>query len=227
MAGSTAPQAGSSPTTPPVPGGDTDADGVADATDNCASAANADQKDSDGDLKGDACDNCPAVPNPDQADADKDGQGDACACATPAIPCANGMSGPYGCSGVDMLARVPLADMSATAGNAVWGAVESKGKREIAIVGLNNGAAFVDLSKPRCPVIVGKLATTTGSSQSRDVKALGDYALVVAEIANHGMQIFDMKKLGTTKASGTLMADLIYRGTSAQPISNGHNIIVN
>lgn len=80
---------------PPPPDGD--ADGVPNATDNCPSAANADQLDSDGDAKGDACDDdndndgltdgvdscpltagglanngCPALP-----DADTDGVPDA------------------------------------------------------------------------------------------------------------------------------------------------------
>ena len=196
------------------------------ATGPCGGAAG-EQLDSDADTIPDACDNCPAVPNPDQADANEDGQGDACSCDTPTVVCDNGMAGPYGCSGVDMLSRVGLSDMMATAGNAVWGGVESKGHREIAIVGLNNGAAFVDLSKPNCPVVVGKLPSTTGSSQSRDVKAIGDYAVVVAEIANHGMQVFDMRNLGTTPATGNLKADVIYTGSAEQPISNAHNVVVN
>jgi choice-of-anchor B domain-containing protein len=206
---------------------DSDQDGVTDTTDNCPTLANTDQKDSDADLKGDPCDNCATIANPDQADTDRDGQGDACACATPAVQCQNGSSGPYPCSGVDMLARVSLGDMMARSANAVWGGVESKGRREIAIVGLDNGAAFVDLSKPRCPVIVGILPSTSGRSQSRDVKALGDYALVVAEIRNHGLQIFDMKKLGTTPATSPLAADVVYRGAGSDVISNAHNIVVN
>lgn len=182
--------------------------------------------DADGDALPDACDNCPAVPNPDQADADGDGQGDACSCDTPPVKCENGMAGPYPCSGIDMLARVGLSDMMAQAGNAIWGGVESKGKREIAVVGVDNGTVFVDLSKPTCPVVVGKLPSTSGRSQSRDVKVLGDYALVVAEIQNHGMQIFDMRKLGTTASTATLEPDLIYRGTSDEVISNGHTVEV-
>jgi choice-of-anchor B domain-containing protein len=229
----TTPPAPTTPTTPTTPStptgvaGDTDGDGAPDSADNCPMLANADQKDSDADLLGDVCDNCPAVPNPDQADADEDRQGDACACATPAVVCTNGMSGPYPCSGVDMLSRVALADMMARSGNAVWGGVESKGHREIAIVGLNNGTAFVDISKPRCPVVVGKMASTTGQSPSRDVKALGDYALAVAEIQNHGLQIFDMKKLGSEAVTTTVMADMVYKGTDMAPVSNAHNIVVN
>ena len=57
---------------------DEDGDGVADTSDNCPAAANADQTDADGDGKGDACDNCPATANADQKDTDSDAQGDVC-----------------------------------------------------------------------------------------------------------------------------------------------------
>ena len=72
-------------------GGDTDADGICDAEDNCPTIVNFDQADSDNDGIGDICDldsdsdgiddnsdNCPLTPNTNQADADADGLGDAC-----------------------------------------------------------------------------------------------------------------------------------------------------
>ena len=72
-------------------GRDTDGDDVADGTDNCRDAANADQADADHDGIGDVCDgdrdgddvangadNCPDTANAGQADADHDGAGDAC-----------------------------------------------------------------------------------------------------------------------------------------------------
>ena len=59
-------------------GDDIDADGVADAADNCPHTANADQADTDHDGSGDACDDCPGLANPDQRDRDRDGLGDAC-----------------------------------------------------------------------------------------------------------------------------------------------------
>jgi Ca2+-binding RTX toxin-like protein len=58
--------------------GDSDQDGVPNATDNCPNHFNPTQADSDGDGIGDICDNCPAVGNPNQADSDHDGIGDAC-----------------------------------------------------------------------------------------------------------------------------------------------------
>ncbi len=46
-----------------APPPDTDGDGMADASDNCPEAANADQADGDGDLTGDACDAQPGIDN--------------------------------------------------------------------------------------------------------------------------------------------------------------------
>lgn len=207
--------------------GDMDEDGVA-TNDNCPMRANADQKDRDGDGIGDACDNCPGSANPDQTDANMDGVGDACACEKPPIPCSNGMAGPYTCSNVDLLAQIPFADLKARSGNAIWGGVESKNKREIAVVGLDNGTAFLDVSRPSCPVNLGILPTTSSRNETHDVKVIGDYALITAEIANHGLQIFDMKTLGLTANPNTpLTVTTLYKGTSDAPIGNAHDVLYN
>ncbi len=70
--------------------GDSDGDGIADATDNCPFVANANQADANNDGIGSACtdtdhdgridlnDNCPSTFNPAQIDTDSDGTGDAC-----------------------------------------------------------------------------------------------------------------------------------------------------
>src|SRR5215217_6838110 len=79
------------------PGGDRDADGILDASDNCPDVYNPGQRDDDGDGVGNKCDtgsipptdtdsdgvpdssdNCPNVANANQADSDGDGIGDAC-----------------------------------------------------------------------------------------------------------------------------------------------------
>lgn len=73
-------------------GDDWDADGVANADDNCLYVPNPDQADGDMEIDylpsgpevtpsdgiGDACDNCPGEANPEQTDTDGDGIGDAC-----------------------------------------------------------------------------------------------------------------------------------------------------
>jgi choice-of-anchor B domain-containing protein len=184
----------------------------------------ADAGDADGDGTPNATDNCPAVPNPDQADADENGEGDACACENPPVMCEGGMAGPYPCDGIDMMARVPLNDVMARSGASIWGATESKGKREIAIMALNTGTAFVDVSKPRCPTVLGILPTATQASAWREARALGDYAVVVSEAQNHGLQVFDMKKLGTTASTANLTADVTYKGDSSAMVGNAHNV---
>jgi len=70
-------------------GGDSDADGIPDAADNCPDDANSDQTDLDDDGVGDVCDNCApelcaglpslfSCVNPKQVDSDGDGVGDTC-----------------------------------------------------------------------------------------------------------------------------------------------------
>ncbi len=62
----------------PLPDADADVDGIADATDNCPTVANANQRDHDLDVRGDACDHCPHLPDATDPDGDGDGLGDAC-----------------------------------------------------------------------------------------------------------------------------------------------------
>ncbi|HET8936234.1 MAG TPA: choice-of-anchor B family protein [Polyangiales bacterium] len=210
---------------------DKDGDGVDDASDNCAATSNKDQADLDGDTIGDACDNCVSLANPDQLDANMDGTGDACVCEEPIVKCESGMAGPYPCLGVDLLSRVTFADLGGSSGNAVWGGVDSTSKREIGVVGLDNGTAFVDVSIPNCPVVLGHLPSTSGRNGTRDVKVYGDYALAVAEIQNHGLQIFDLRTLPSRKdaggASNKLEATVTFKGTSSSPVGIAHTIVPN
>lgn len=64
--------------TPLLPDGDEDQDGVVNAYDNCPYQTNPDQLDADFDGRGDPCDNCIDIPNYDQKDDDQNGTGNAC-----------------------------------------------------------------------------------------------------------------------------------------------------
>ena len=138
------------------------------------------------------------------------------------IPCENGMAGNYPCNGFDLLGIIGLNEMSASSVNDVWGWTDSTTGKEYALVGLDNGTAFVDLSSDE-PIYLGKLSTATTPSSWRDVKIYGDYAFVVSEAANHGMQVFDLAKLrGVSNPPENFNADFRYVN-----FGNAHNIVVN
>jgi len=61
-----------------APPADADADGIADADDNCPAIANETQYDEDHDGLGDVCDGCPHLADPAQPDGDGDGVDDLC-----------------------------------------------------------------------------------------------------------------------------------------------------
>jgi choice-of-anchor B domain-containing protein len=110
-------------------------------------------------------------------------------------PCVGGFAGAFECHAVDLLEHMNVAAFDATSTNDIWGWTDPQTGKEYAVLGLNNGTAFIDLSDPEEPVYLGKLPTHSVNSVWRSVKVYGNYALVATEAANHGVQIFDLTQL--------------------------------
>ena len=203
---------------------DKDNDGASDSTDNCPDITNADQADADGDGVGNACDNCPNNSNANQTDSDGNGTGDACESTSAAvIPCVNGTAGGFPCNGFDLMSKLTLTQLSAASGNDSWGWTDTTTGKEYAIMGLNNGTAFIDISNPINPIYLGKLSTATSDSSWRDVKVYNDHAFVVSEAGGHGMQVFDLTNLrNITNPPQNFIADTHYTG-----FGSAHNIVIN
>ncbi len=181
---------------------DEDTDGIADAADNCTTVSNTNQADSDGDGMGDACDTTFSFST---------------------LPCSGGIAGTFPCNDYDLLLHIPLTLFNASSANDSWGWTDPTTNKEYALVGLNNGVAFVDITNPNEAVYLGKLPTATVSSSWRDVKVYNNYAFVVSEADNHGMQIFDLTRLrSVTNAPATFNADVRYTG-----FGSAHNIVIN
>lgn len=143
--------------------------------------------------------------------------------ATDAHDCVNGIAGDFACDGIALLSRVPLETMEGNSGNDLWGWVDSQTGREYALMGMNNGTAFVDISDPETPVFLGRLPTQTHSSAWRDIKVYEDHAYVVADNAgSHGLQIFDLTRLRDQTVSQTFVADHTY-----VEFGNAHNLAIN
>ncbi|WP_440120626.1 choice-of-anchor B family protein [Tenacibaculum sp. Ill] len=195
----------------------------------CSSSNEDPVKDQDNDGIVDTQDNCPATANPNQEDADGDGIGDVCDDNTPTNkkPCENGMADGFPCNGYDLLLNIPVNTFNAAEVNDSWGWTDPTSNKEYAIVGLDNGTAFVDITDTENPVYLGKLPTPTISSDWRDVKVYNNHAFIVADNnqgdTGHGMQVFDLTRLrNVTNPPNTFTAD-----THFTDFGKAHNIVIN
>ena len=138
-------------------------------------------------------------------------------------PCENNMAGPYPCNGYDLQVFIPCTDFGADNANDSWGWTDPDDGTEYALVGLDNGTAFLNISDPINPIYLGKLPTHTSSSLWRDVKVYNNYAFVVSEANGHGMQIFDLTRLrDVANPPETFTEDAHYSG-----FGSAHNIVIN
>jgi choice-of-anchor B domain-containing protein len=142
------------------------------------------------------------------------------------FPCTNGFADIYPCENIDLLAFMPLGEIGSGATNArandIWG--WTSGNREFALVGRNDGTAFVEITDPVNPVYIGRLPTHTFASSWRDIKVYSDHAYIVSEASSHGMQIFDLTRLLTADPSGgalTFTDDGVYSS-----FGGAHNIVI-
>ncbi|MFC5047812.1 choice-of-anchor B family protein [Aquimarina hainanensis] len=139
------------------------------------------------------------------------------------IPCENGIAaGKYPCKGYDFVSHITLEQMNAETGNDSWGWTDPVTNKEYALIGLDNGTAFIDISIPESPRYIGKLPTATVSSSWRDVKVYNNTAFIVSEAKGHGLQVFDLTKLRNAGEATTFTADVHYTD-----FGSAHNIVIN
>lgn len=139
-----------------------------------------------------------------------------------ALPCLDGMAGPYPCDGVDQLGFLALSDCNATGANDVWGWYDELTGKEYALLGLNNGLAFIDVTDPFYPVYLGKMPTASSNSLWRDMKVAGHHVYVVSEAFAHGLQVFDLHWLREVLDVPTaFLAD-----ATLSDFSDAHNLVV-
>ncbi|VAX36297.1 hypothetical protein MNBD_PLANCTO03-551 [hydrothermal vent metagenome] len=119
---------------------------------------------------------------------------------------------------MSLLAHLTLADFpgGSTSGNDCWGYVSPSG-REYAIMGLERGYGFVEVTDPSNPVIVGYVSGP--SSLWHDIKVIGDRAYGVSE-GGSGIQVIDLSDLDNGNVS-------LVRNKTQQGHSSTHNIVAN
>ena len=134
-------------------------------------------------------------------------------------------SGGYPCDNVELLDVEPLSALGGgDNGNDCWGWVDHETGREIAIFGRSNGTSFIDVTDPTDMKYFANLPTATSASLWRDIKVYGEYAYIVSEAGDHGLQIVHMPNLMglSTDEVTTISPDGYYSG-----FGNAHNIMIN
>jgi choice-of-anchor B domain-containing protein len=139
-------------------------------------------------------------------------------------PCEAGFAGIWPCSNVDMWSFMTLSEIGGGDNtNDVWGWTDADSGREFALIGKNTGTAFIEITDPLNPVYLGSLATQTTPSLWRDVKVYSNYAYIVSEAGEHGMQVFDLMQLLTVDSPPVVFANTAhYDG-----FGDAHNICIN
>lgn len=136
--------------------------------------------------------------------------------------CTNGSAGDFPCSGINLRKRVPYELMDGPSGNDIWGWFDASTGNEYALMGMENGTAFVDISDPENPVFLGRLPSETVNTVWRDIKVYENHAYIVAENVPHGMQVFDLTRLRGLTVPQTFTADVVY-----MDFESAHNIAIN
>jgi len=124
---------------------------------------------------------------------------------------------------------IPLSDLnSAVPGtskheaNDCWGWTDTVTKEEYAIIGVESGTAYVDITDPVNPIYIGKLPSHSGRSFWGDMKTYKNYAYILSEHVEQGMQILDLSQLKNVNPGSRLAETGHYN-----KFGNAHNIFIN
>ncbi len=139
------------------------------------------------------------------------------------VNCVAGDADGFNCRNVNLAKQVGLSALGGRSASDIWGWTDSLDNSEYALIGLDTGTAFVDITDPSNPVVLGLLPTETVTSSWRDIKVYENHAFIVSEEAgDYGMQVFDLTRLRTVATDQTFSAEVVYTG-----IGSAHNIAIN
>ena len=141
---------------------------------------------------------------------------------------ADGKASDFACSNTGLLAYMPISAIGGKRGvilSGNWGWTDPVTGHDIALVGRNDGTAFVDVTDPVHPKYLGDLMRTKGSPISiwREIKTYKNYALIVSDGSgdHHGIQFFDLTHLRNVTTPKHFSEDSHY------DLGSIHDIVVN
>ncbi|TFL02946.1 hypothetical protein BDV98DRAFT_565105 [Pterulicium gracile] len=155
------------------------------------------------------------------------------------VPCVNGTAiavpgdrlNTFRCHNADLYSfrsHTELGDSSGQ-GSSSWGWTSDTG-REFVAIGQYRGTAFAEVTSAGQLVYLGRLPAYSTASQWREIRSYKNYMLIGSEAVDHGIQIFDMKKLLTLSSASPrtfTQSDLTSRFSALLPTGRAHNVVVN
>jgi choice-of-anchor B domain-containing protein len=110
---------------------------------------------------------------------------------------------------VSLLAHLPVEDFpgAQNAASDICGYVSPSG-REYALIGFQKGMAFVDVTIPTNPAIVGYIDGAGINRPWRDAAVVGEYAYIVSDGAGVGIQVADLTDIDNGNVTLVTTTDL-------------------
>ncbi|TKX22175.1 hypothetical protein C1H76_5608 [Elsinoe australis] len=134
----------------------------------------------------------------------------------------------YRCRGLDLQDFKTHAELGSRtgSGSSSWGWTSPEG-REFGAIGQADGTAFIEISKDGRVTYLGRLPQQSVTSQWREIRTVKNYFVIGSEAQNHGVQIFDARKLltvnpATPKTFSTTSDISLFNGL---PVGRTHNIV--
>jgi len=145
------------------------------------------------------------------------------------VNCENGMAGPYECNKIDLMSFVPIAELGSTyVASDSWGWTDPETGDEIAIIGLEDGTAFVQMTEPVKPIVLGFLPQSGDNLVIwSDMKVFSNHVFIVRESSNHGMQVMDLTKLREFYDQPSSSVRQLTQDAFYDQITSSHNIVIN
>jgi len=144
-------------------------------------------------------------------------------------PCINGKAGEYDCNNIDLLAFTPIASLGSTYdASDSWGWTDPVTNDEIAIIGMMDGTAFVQVTVPTNPIVLGFLPQTGSNNVIwADIKVYNNHAYIIRESNDHGLQIYNLEHLrdyynAPQQNVRQLTHDFLY-----DEVTSSHNVVIN
>ncbi|KAH7634660.1 hypothetical protein B0T09DRAFT_378529 [Sordaria sp. MPI-SDFR-AT-0083] len=127
----------------------------------------------------------------------------------------------------------PLATDEGASGSSIWGWTDPKSDREFIAVGMFQGTGFAEILPKGRLLNLGFLpapATLSKYALWKEIRGYKNYMVIGSELEEHGIQIFDMRKLLTIipkKAPVKFSVDDVTGHFKDLPRGSTHNVVIN